>query len=308
MEMIPKTTGTFESFDGTPIYYEVRGEGEPLVLIYGIACIINHWHHQIEYLSKHYQVISFDLRGHQKSNPVRDMKQLTMSAVAQDVVGLVKHLKIKKAHFAGHSFGAPVMLKTYELAPEIFSSMIFINGFAKNPIKGMFGLDVIEPFFYFVKKQYESSPDVWSALWKTAVDNPMAMYISALAGGFNLRVAHFKDIEVYARGVARLDLRVFLTLFEELMNYDGEDVLKSINVPALIISGEKDAVTPIRFQYHLKEAIADSEFVLVPYGSHCTQLDFPEFTNLRIEKFLQESAEKRADKKESKKKKNLNAK
>ncbi len=292
METISKITNSFESFDGTPIYYEVRGEGEPLVLVYGIACIINHWHHQIEYLSKHYKVIAFDLRGHQKSVPVRDPKSLTMTALAQDIVSLLKHLKIKKAHFAGHSFGAPVILRTYEMAPEVFSSVIFINGFAKNPIKGMFGLDVIEPFFYFVQKQYKAAPDLWSALWKTAVDNPMAMYLTALSGGFNLRVTHFKDIEVYARGVARLDLNVFLTLFEELMKYDGEEVLKTISVPALIISGEKDAVTPIRFQYHMKEAIPHSEFVLVPYGSHCTQLDFPEFTNLRIEKFLQETNEK----------------
>ncbi|MNJ91042.1 AB hydrolase superfamily protein YdjP [compost metagenome] len=294
METTPKTTGSFESFDGTPIYYEVRGEGEPLVLVYGIACIINHWHYQVEYFSKHYKVITFDLRGHQKSTPVIDMNNLTMDALAKDTIGLLKHLKIKKAHFAGHSFGAPLILKIYDMVPDIFSSMIFINGFAKNPIKGMFGLDVVEPFYYFVKDQYNKSPDLWSTLWKMAVDNPMAMYMTALAGGFNIRVTHFKDIEVYTRGVARLDLKVFLTLFEELMRYDGESVLGKISVPALIISGERDMVTPLRFQHHLRDSIKHSEFVLVPYGSHCTQLDFPEFTNLRMEKFMQESREEKS--------------
>nr|WP_295904229.1 alpha/beta hydrolase [uncultured Bdellovibrio sp.] len=288
MEITPKETGTFESFDGTPIYYEVRGEGEPLILVYGIACIMNHWHHQVEYFSKHYKVITFDLRGHQRSNPVVDMSQLTMEALAKDVVLLAKHLKIKKAHFAGHSFGAPIILKIYDNYPELFHSMIFINGFARNPIKGMFGLDVVEPFFYFVKGQYQSQPNMWNTLWKMAVDNPMAVYLAALAGGFNLRVTHIKDIEVYMRGVARLNLQVFLTLFEVLMEYNGESVLEKIRVPALIISGEKDMVTPIRFQYHFKEAIKHSEFVLVPYGSHCTQLDFPDYTNLKIEKFLED--------------------
>jgi pimeloyl-ACP methyl ester carboxylesterase len=288
METTSKSTGTFESFDGTPIYYEVRGEGEPLVLVYGIACIINHWHHQIEYFSKHYKVISFDLRGHQKSNPVANMKNLTMDALAKDTLGLLKHLGIEKAHFAGHSFGAPLILKIYDLAPEVFRSMTFINGFAKNPIKGMFGLDVIEPFYHFIRTKYDQQPDLWNSLWKAAVDNPLAMYLAALAGGFNLRVTHFKDIEVYTRGVARLDLRVFLELFGELMSYDGEPVLEKIEVPALIISGEKDMVTPIRFQHHFKEMIKHSEFVLVPYGSHCTQLDFPDYTNLKIEKFLAE--------------------
>lgn len=288
MQTIPKTTGSFESFDGTPIYYEVRGEGEPLVLVYGIACLMNHWHYQIEYFSKSYKVITFDLRGHQKSNPVTDIKNLTMKALAKDIEGLLKHLDIPKAHFAGHSFGAPILLALYDRNPEIFSSIISINGFAKNPIKGMFGLDVIEPFFYFVKSRYDQQKDVWKTLWKAAVDNPMTIYLTALAGGFNLRVTHFKDIEVYVRGVARLNLDVFLNLFEELMNYDGEPVLEKIKVPALIISGEKDMVTPLRFQYHFKEKIEHSEFVLIPYGSHCTQLDFPDYTNLKIEKFLKE--------------------
>lgn len=289
MQTTPKQTGHFESFDGTPIYYEVRGEGEPLVLVYGIACIMNHWHHQIEYFSRNYKVITFDLRGHQKSNPIADMNHLSMDHLGQDVIGLLAHLKVKSAHFAGHSFGAPLILNIHKLKPDLFKSMIFINGFARNPIKGMFGLDVVEPFFYFVKSQYKAQPDLWNTLWKMAVDNPMAMYLAALAGGFNLKVTHFKDIEVYCRGVARLNLDVFLTMFETLMEYDGEPVLGKIEVPALIISGERDMVTPLRFQYHFKEAIKHSEFVLVPYGSHCTQLDFPDYTNLKIEKFLEEN-------------------
>ncbi|MBO9667211.1 MAG: alpha/beta hydrolase [Bdellovibrio sp.] len=288
METTPKSTGTFQSFDGTPIYYETHGVGEPLVLIYGIACPINHWHYQIEYFSKKYKVVAFDLRGHQKSNPIADMGQLSLDALCKDILGLLKHLNINKAHFAGHSFGAPILLKLHEMNSSVIRSMIFINGFAKNPIKGMFGLDIIEPFFYFVKNQYHHQPDLWNSLWKVAVDNPMTMYMTALAGGFNLRVTHFKDIEVYCRGVARMNLKVFITLFEELMNYNGESVLEKIEAPVLIISGEKDAVTPIRFQYHFKEKIKHSEFVLVPYGSHCTQLDFPDYTNLKIEKFLEQ--------------------
>ena len=164
MKTIPKKTGSFESFDGTPIYYEVRGEGEPLILVYGIACLINHWHHQITYFSKKYQVISFDLRGHQKSNPVADMHQLNMDALAKDIQALMSHLDLKKAHFIGHSFGAPLLLKSYDEFPELFYSMTFVNGFARNPIKGMFGLDIVEPFFYFLKNQYQLQPELWKTL------------------------------------------------------------------------------------------------------------------------------------------------
>lgn len=290
METTPKVTGNFSSFDGTSIYYEIRGEGEPLILVYGIACLMNHWHHQIEFFSKKYQVITFDLRGHQKSNPVVNLSELTMDSLSKDLLGLMDHLKIQKAHAMGHSFGVPILINSYRIEPERFKSFTFINGFAKNPIKGMFGLDVVEPFYRFVRQQYKTQPDLWNSLWKVAIDNPMSMTIAALAGGFNLRLTQFKDIEVYMRGVARLNLQIFLDLFEALMNYDGEPILPHMDLPVLILSGEKDMVTPLRFQTHMKDLILNSEFVLVPYGSHCTQLDFPEYTNLKLEKFLEEKS------------------
>ncbi|RYZ87404.1 MAG: alpha/beta hydrolase, partial [Proteobacteria bacterium] len=214
MSRTEKETGTFRSFDGTSIYYETRGQGQPLVLIYGIACLMNHWHHQMDYFSKHYKVITFDLRGHHKSQPLGNPQNLKLTDIVQDVIGLLEHLKIEKAHFAGHSFGAPVLLDLFRLHSSAVASMIFINGFSKNPIKGMFGLDVVEPFYYFVRDQFKKNPDLWTTLWRMSVDNPLAMLAAGAAGGFNLRLTNFKDIEVYARGVARMDLRTFLVLFE----------------------------------------------------------------------------------------------
>jgi pimeloyl-ACP methyl ester carboxylesterase len=284
-----KETGTFQSFDGTPIYYEIRGEGEPLVLIYGIACLMNHWHHQMEYFSKHYKVITFDIRGHHKSQPIGNPQNLKISDLVQDLAGLLEHLHISKAHFAGHSFGAPLLLELFRVKPDLVGSMTFINGFSKNPIKGMFGLDIVEPFFYFVKDQFQKAPDLWTTLWRMTVDNPLAMLAAGAAGGFNLKLTHFKDIEVYARGVARMDLRTFIVLFEELMKFDGEEILPLVQIPSLIISGEKDNVTPQKFQYEFHHKIAGSEFVLVPYGSHCTQLDFPDYINIKIEEFLKKN-------------------
>lgn len=285
MKTIEKKTGSFKSFDGTPIYYEMRGEGEAVIFIYGIACLMNHWHHQVRHFSNSMQTVIFDLRGHHRSTPVVDMSQLTMESLGRDLIGLVKHLGLKKVHFVGHSFGAPVILEAYKLDPTVFKSLCFINGFAKNPIKGMFGLDVVEPFFFFVKAAYEKNPDAWNTIWRMAVDNPVAMRIAALAGGFNLHLTHFKDIEVYARGVAQMDLRTFMLLFEELMKFNGDSILPTIQHPTLIISGENDRVTPKKFQDDLKNMIPNAEFMSVPYGSHCTQLDFPDYVNLKLADF-----------------------
>lgn len=285
MQTILKKTGYFKSFDGTSIYYESRGEGPAMICIYGIACLMNHWHYQIEHFSKTHQVIAFDLRGHHQSSHIPAEGNLSITAMAQDVIGLLTHLEIKQAHFLGHSFGAPIMLETYRQDPGLFNSMVIVNGFAKNPIKGMFGLDMIEPFFYFLRDQYNKSPDLWNALWRALVYNPLAMHLAALAGGFNIKLTHFKDIEVYARGVSQMDLKIFLPLFEQMMNFNGTEILESIACKVLIISGENDRITPQSFQHELHEKIKGSEFLAVPYGSHCTQLDFPDYVNLRLDRF-----------------------
>ena len=286
MKEISKTTGTFKSFDGTPIYYEVRGHGKPLVLCYGIACPMNHWIHQVRHFSKSYQVILFDYRGHHQTPAPEDLANLSIDAIVQDMHLLLQHLGIERASFWGHSYGAQLLLRAYELYPEMFDNFISINGFATNPLKGMFGLDIIEKIIPWVNEGMRSYSDFITRLWRAGVMSPLAIPLSALAGGFNLSLTKVKDIEVYAQAVAAMDLGVFLHLLKQMMDYDGRPVLADITVPTLIISGEKDGVTPMGFQELMHNEIRNSQLQKVPYGSHCTQLDMPDFVNLRIEKFL----------------------
>lgn len=286
MSPVQKESHKVLSFDKTPIYFETRGAGEAIIFIYGIGCLMNHWHHQIKFFSQNYQVITFDIRGHHQSNPLTSYENINIASVAKDIAVILDNLKVKQAHFVGHSFGAPVLFSTYDQFPELFKSITIINGFSKNPIKGMFGLDIVEPLFYYVKMQYEKSPDFFSKIWRLAVYNPISMRAAGLLGGFNNKLTHFKDIEVYARGVSELDLKVFISFFQDMMQFNGEKILEKISVPTLIISGENDNVTPKNFQEELTNKIKNSVFVSIPYGSHCTQLDFPDYVNLKIDSFL----------------------
>lgn len=292
MASIRKQVGTIKSTDNIPIYYELRGEGPPIVFVYGIACLINHWHHQIAFFSKTNTVITFDLRGHHKSTPIQHSNQLTISAVCEDILQLLNYLKISKSHFVGHSFGTSILLALYEKNPEIIESLTFVNGFSRNPIHGMFGTNFVEKLYFFIKSQYFKNSNAWELIWKKTIDNPVSMYAAALAGGFNIKLTQFKDIEVYTKGVASIDLVVFFAFFDELMKFNGQNILKKIKIPTLIISGEKDGVTPKVFQQEFKEQISNSEFVLVPYGSHCTQLDFPDYFNLKLLNFLNKITQK----------------
>jgi pimeloyl-ACP methyl ester carboxylesterase len=288
MTDVIKKTGTFESFDGTPIYYEIRGSGKPIFLCYGLGCLMNHWVHQVKHFSGRYQTVLLDYRGHHRSAAPENFENLTIDALCMDLKGLADHLEIGQASFWGHSLGVQILLRMYDMYPELVSNFVFINGFAKNPVKGMFGTDVVEMLFRLGKTSAQRLPGTVEYLWKLGVNNPLAIQMSGLVGGFNLNLSGLKDIEVYARGMAAMDVNVFLTFFEQMMNYDGSPVLDRIEVPTLIVSGNKDKVTPLSYQEEMNRRIKRSQLLRVPYGSHCTQLDLPDFVNLRIDRFLSE--------------------
>ena len=93
--------------DGVKIHYIVEGEGEPLILVHGFAASIPmQWQLPgiFSKLSQDYQVIALDNRGHGKSDKPHDPKQYGAEMV-KDVIRLMDHLKIEKAHVVGYSMG-----------------------------------------------------------------------------------------------------------------------------------------------------------------------------------------------------------
>lgn len=285
MNLTEKKTGYFKSFDGTRIYYEMRGSGPPLILNYGIGCLMNHWHPQIKHFSSKFQVITYDYRAHHLSETPENLNHLDIDSMARDIRALCDELGIEKAHFCGHSFGVQLLVRTYDMYPELFEDLVFINGFVQNPLIGMFGNDLALSFFHFFKSGYGLLPETLTRLWKMAIENPLAIQLSALAGGFNLKLTALKDIEIYARGVSTLDLQAFLRLFESMLNYDGRPVLERIEVPTLVVAGKNDSVTPLKHQEDLHKKIKNSSFLVVPFGSHCSQLDMPDLINLKMDQF-----------------------
>ena len=105
----------FDSFDakGVRIQYMVQGVGEPVVLIHGLhASALTNWKAPgiMDLLSKQYQVIALDLPGHGGSDKP-DKEEAYGVQMVEDVVLLLDHLKIKKAHIVGYSLGGMIALK-----------------------------------------------------------------------------------------------------------------------------------------------------------------------------------------------------
>lgn len=285
---IPVIKSHFKSFDNTSIYYEIRGTGEPIVFIYGIGCLMNHFVYQTFSLAQNYQVISIDLRGHGKTGIPKLKKNISILAISKDLKKLLKKLNLSKAHFVGHSFGCSVLLETYKQNNKIFKSLSLINGFASNPLEGMFYSDhIMQQVYGYINSLSKNIPESFSFLWESLIDNPLSPYALSFLGGFNSHTVEKKDIEIYTQGVAYINKDVFFTLFNEMIKKNYTKLLSKIKIPTLIIAGNKDPLTPLQKQETLNKNIKNSKIFIFEEGSHCTQLDFPEKLSHVLKQFIE---------------------
>jgi len=90
------------------LYYQIHGEGTPLILLHGGLGHSGHWTNQLPVLSEHYKVITVDSRGHGRSSMTE--RQISFALMASDVVALMDHLEIERAHIVGWSDGGNIGL------------------------------------------------------------------------------------------------------------------------------------------------------------------------------------------------------
>src|ERR1043165_5453453 len=112
----------FKSFDGTKIYYEVKGSGEPILLVHGFIVNGQSWKRTELYkdlLAAGYKVIILDQRGNGFSDKPHDSTAYDNDAEAKDIMGLMKHLNVKKYSAVGYSRGSIIVARLLELDKNI---------------------------------------------------------------------------------------------------------------------------------------------------------------------------------------------
>jgi len=121
--------------DGVKINFIEKGEGEPVVLIHGFAASAQlNWGIPgiIDALAKNYHVIALDNRGHGKSGKPHEVEKYGINMV-EDVVRLLDHLKIPKAHIVGYSMGGFITTKLVISHPErVVSAVIGAAGWHED--------------------------------------------------------------------------------------------------------------------------------------------------------------------------------
>ena len=112
------------SADGVPIHYDVRGNGMPaLVFVHGWCCNRRFWDEQVSYFAPHYAAVTLDLAGHGASG--RNRSQWTVQAFGQDIVAVIKQLRLRQVVLIGHSVGGQWIV---EAARHLPGSVIGLVG------------------------------------------------------------------------------------------------------------------------------------------------------------------------------------
>ncbi len=113
----------YAEVNGTRLYYEMAGEGEPIVMIHGLGWDTRSWDNQFAEFAKQYKVIRYDMRGFGKSDMPTDQPY----AHADDLKALLDHLDVNAAHVIGHSFGGEIAINFALAYPEATRSLVLIE-------------------------------------------------------------------------------------------------------------------------------------------------------------------------------------
>jgi pimeloyl-ACP methyl ester carboxylesterase len=119
-ENFARVQGEFFDSDGVPIHYTVQGSGEPVILVHGFGFNADlNWRSPgfVNALAKRYQVIALDNRGHGLSGKPHEVEAYGEN-MPKDIINLMDHLGLEKAHVVGYSMGGFITMKLLTLYPE----------------------------------------------------------------------------------------------------------------------------------------------------------------------------------------------
>ena len=266
--MEPVKSGTAE-VNGTSLYYEVAGEGFPLVLISGGGVLDTRaWDHQFKTFAQHYKVIRYDIRGMGKS--ARPSKPFSHS---RDLYALLKHLKVRKAHVVGLSFSGAIAIDFALEHPEMVNHLVLASTATSDNAKSKENVDSLLALSAMMKRE---------GLLKTVqfvTELPFFISQDNAAAKEKIRQIYLDNRDVFESEFTLVTLWL-------PTEPPAQRRLAEIRARTLVLLGENDhslykALTDI-----LVAGITGTRKVVIPGGTHLLHLDKPEEFNRVVLEFL----------------------
>jgi pimeloyl-ACP methyl ester carboxylesterase len=277
-------TGQFVTAADVGIYVQQSGPptGVPVLLIHGVGAWSETWRPTIDALAQAgYRVIAIDMPpfGFSFRPPSGDY---STAAQAKRILGVLDALKIERAVLIGHSFGARATVEAAMLAPGRVRALVLVCAALGLQDPPDAGPPVIEHLLLGV-------PTIRNALVATFATNPLVT--GALLRAFTARHEAItpERIDVYRRPLRVVGttpavgvwLGQFLLSDEHPASREVRQY-RNLTMPALVIWGERDTITPLPQGLHLASLLVDGTLVMLPGIGHIPQLEAANDFNARL--------------------------
>jgi pimeloyl-ACP methyl ester carboxylesterase len=237
------------------IYYEVEGEGPPLVMLHGFSGSLEDMREAgyVNVLKNNYQLVLVDLIGHGKSDKPHNPHSYTLEEIGSDLIAVLDSLHISSANMMGCSGGGVHCLVLASQAKERVKSLILIGA---GPHAG--GIDQVRPLI-------EGGPEAYIAIMEQSGIVPADKKDRILAKDFKALMA------ILDSPITRVDLTVNLS---------------DMTMPFLVLIGENDIFYPFQKEKELFSVVSDLTFIVLPGLDHHTSFVRSDMTLPHIKKFL----------------------
>lgn len=273
-----------QSSDGTELAVYTAGRGpRPLIFCPGLGTPIIAWKYLFEDLQDHYTMTTWDPRGTYRSAAPDDLDALRVADHALDLEAVRTALGLGRFVLGGWSMGVQIALEYAHQHLDRIQALILINGAYEKVLSTAFGIPGANVLLPAILRLGNRAMPLLSPLISKVLGHDHAPNLVKHMGMVSNNVEHFGRM---VRMFSDTDWEVYFRLMLALNEHSADPYLPQLDVPALVTAGTKDAMTPLHTAETLTSRLPDAELLVVPDGTHYTQIEFPDILNRGIIDFL----------------------
>lgn len=262
--------------DGVRLFHEEAGQGTPIVFVHEFGGDARSWEPQMRHFSRRHRCIVFSARGYPPSDVPDDLEHYSQAIATRDILDVLDHLAIERAHIVGLSMGGFATLHFGLSHPDRALSLVVAGaGYGAEKAYETYFRDVSLE----VARQFEAQGVPAFAQTYALAASRIAFQLKDPRGWqeFAARLG-----EHSARGSA-MTMRGVQARRPSL--YDLEDRLRRMEVPLLVMAGDEDdhCLQPGLF---LKRVVPASGLAILPKSGHTLNLEEPALFNLLVADFI----------------------